>query len=385
MNNTTNKSKFVALLLCLFFGYFGLHRFYLDKKKSAKVWLCTLGLFGIGWVIDTIALTLDVLSEFKRKPISQGTTSQISTGNISQGATNTLNPVTPLVQTQPPINHTTITSSLNMCNTPEPKQRKIFTLEEAINVYFCTDHWSCKSIYDFKLYFQDAFECILKNIKEYEIGFSDERILRQKEIRNPISETKNVTKATNVNKIKNFIAIDTETTGLKCGGNDIIEICAIKFEDFKPVEKFHTYLKPRNPIPYEASQINGITDEMVESAPQFTNIKSSLQSFIGDYPIVAHNAPFDIKFLHVSGLDLKSHVNKVYDTLHLARLKLRDYDGSKFDSYKLADLCVEQNIACQNYHSADSDTLACGILFVDIVKKINDVENIDELLSTESG
>ena len=54
-------------------------------------------------------------------------------------------------------------------------------------------------------------------------------------------------------RAKNFVAIDCETTGLKIGGNDIIELAAVKFVDFKPVEKYHTYLKPRNPIPADAT------------------------------------------------------------------------------------------------------------------------------------
>jgi exonuclease, DNA polymerase III, epsilon subunit family len=241
-----------------------------------------------------------------------------------------------------------------------------------------TDHKSCKAIYDYYTYFSNAFYCILQGLTQYEIKFSDEKVLRQNEICNPIEDTKNITKATKLEKLHDFIAIDTETTGLKCGGNDIIEICAIKFLRFRPAEKFHTYLKPRKSIPTSATEINGITDDMVYDAPKFSQIKSSLQEFIGDLPLVAHNAPFDMKFLHVSGLDLENHKDKVYDTLKLSKLKLRDYDGSKFESYKLCDLCDELNISCNTFHNADSDTLACGLLFIEILKAIREVNSIDD-------
>lgn len=255
---------------------------------------------------------------------------------------------------------------------------KEFTFDEAIDVYLKTDHKSCKAIYDYNTYFSDAFCCILKGLSQCEIKLSDEKVLRQVEMCNPIEETKNITKATKYEKLHDFIAIDTETTGLKCGGNDIIEICAIKFLKFRPVEKFHTYLKPRKSIPESATAINGITDDMVCNAPKFSQIKSSLQDFIGDLPLVAHNAPFDIKFLHVSGLNLENHSDKVYDTLKLSRLKLRDYDGSKFESYKLSDLCEELNIRCNDFHSADADALACGLLFIEILKSIKEVDSVDD-------
>lgn len=254
---------------------------------------------------------------------------------------------------------------------------KEFSFDEAVDVYLKTDHKSCKAIYDYYTYSSDAFYCILQGLIQYEIKLSDEKVLRQNEICNPIEDTKNITKATKLEKLHDFIAIDTETTGLKCGGNDIIEICAIKFLNYRPFEKFHTYLKPRKSIPASATEINGITDDMVCDAPKFSQIKSSLQEFIGDLPLVAHNAPFDMKFLHVSGLDLENHKNKVYDTLKLSKLKLRDYDGSKFESYKLKDLCDELNISCSTFHKADSDTLACGLLFIEILKAIKEVDSVD--------
>lgn len=260
------------------------------------------------------------------------------------------------------------------------KEIKTFTFDEAVNVYINTDHTSCPSQYQYKAYFESAFQAIINGLAEYPIALSDEKVYRQQEINNPIDDYKNITKSTNISKIKDFVAIDTETTGIKVGGNDIIEIAAIKFKDFRPSEIFHTYLKPRKSIPADATEINGITDDMVESSPTFSQIKNSLQQFIGELPLVAHNAPFDVKFLYVSGLNLDKHKGKIYDTLALSRNKVKSYGGDKLESYKLSEVCSERNIACKNYHSAASDTLACGLLFVDIIKIINEVEDITEIL-----
>lgn len=56
------KSKIVALLLCIFLGEFGIHRFYVGKIGTGIIWLCTMGLFGIGWIVDIIML---IIGSFK--------------------------------------------------------------------------------------------------------------------------------------------------------------------------------------------------------------------------------------------------------------------------------------------------------------------------------
>ena len=49
-----HKRKWVAFFLCLFFGYFGIHRFYVGKIGTGIIWLFTFGLFGIGWILDLV-------------------------------------------------------------------------------------------------------------------------------------------------------------------------------------------------------------------------------------------------------------------------------------------------------------------------------------------
>lgn len=197
-------------------------------------------------------------------------------------------------------------------------------------------------------------------------------VLRGKGIENPITDYKNITKATPREKFSDFVAIDTETTGLKPGGNDIIEVAAVRFRDFDAAEVYHTYCSARKPIPAEASAVNGITDEMIAGKPKFTEIATQLNEFIGKSILVAHNAPFDVRFLHGGGLDLSHHNGKVYDTLKLAKAKVKDYDGQKPDSYKLEDLCDEFGIRADGYHSALTDAVCCGLLFIEILEKVYD-------------
>lgn len=219
---------------------------------------------------------------------------------------------------------------------------------------------------------KDIFRQKLESIPRYEINIGGEKHNRNNTF---IVECKNVTKSTSLNRIKDFVAVDTETTGLRAQGNDIIQLSAIKFINFEPVEIFSTYIKPRKSIPPDATAINKITDDMVENAPKFYEIINSFNDFIGDFPLVAHNAPFDMKHLYVNGLD--SIENKtVYDTLELSRKILKDEY-----SYKLCDICKVENIYPDNAHNAESDCLACGLLFVNLVADRREV-SVEQLIAS---
>lgn len=227
---------------------------------------------------------------------------------------------------------------------------------------------------------REEFTKKLEDIPKVEIRLSDEKVLRQNAILSPYEKSATITKRSSIKNIKDFVVVDTETTGIKPGGNDIIEVSAIKFENFKPVLHFTTLLKPRKPIPTDATEINGITDEMVKDSPTFASIKSSLKEFIGNYPIVAHNASFDIKFLYVSGLDFDEKA-KFYDTLELSKKHIKDYDNSYLSSYKLADVCEECNIFFDGAHRSSADALATGMLFIEIIKMVKEVYDIQELMN----
>lgn len=249
--------------------------------------------------------------------------------------------------------------------------------------YLSEDHHKSPAEYNFYEYHRAEFDCLLRSIPHANIVLRDEKTLRNKEILTPFEKTAPITKRTRIAKLKDFVAIDTETTGLKVGGNDIIEISAIKFENFEPVSMFTTLLKPRKAIPTEATAVNGISDEDVKAQPRFSQIKSALQEYIGNAPIVAHNAAFDIKFLFVSGLDFSENA-VFYDTLELSRRYIKDYDGNKLDSYKLADVCNQCAIYYSEAHRAQTDALATGLLFMEIIRTIREIDSVQDLLTPTS-
>jgi DNA polymerase-3 subunit epsilon len=139
------------------------------------------------------------------------------------------------------------------------------------------------------------------------------------------------------------IVFDTETTGLDpYQGHRLIEIGCIELINRFPSGKtFHRYLNPERDVPAEAVAIHGLSGEFLKSKPLFAEIAGDLLAFIGEAPLVAHNAAFDLGFLN-SELDRVQHPavprDRLVDTLMLAR---RKYPGG---ANRLDDLCVRFSI-----------------------------------------
>ena len=101
------------------------------------------------------------------------------------------------------------------------------------------------------------------------------------------------------------IVLDTETTGFDPKtGDRLIEVGCIEIEDLLPTGRtYHTLVNPERLIPPDAIRVHGITDDRVRDAPKFHEVVHDLMGFIGDAPVIAHNAAFDRSFIdHECGL-----------------------------------------------------------------------------------
>src|SRR5436190_7060615 len=120
------------------------------------------------------------------------------------------------------------------------------------------------------------------------------------------------------------IVFDTETTGLDpLQGHRLVEIGCIELVNRFPSGKtFHRYLNPERDMPAEALAVHGLSSDFLRDKPFFAEIVDELVEFIGDAPLIAHNALFDLGFLN-SELDRCKKVlvarDRLIDTLMLAR------------------------------------------------------------------
>jgi DNA polymerase-3 subunit epsilon len=95
------------------------------------------------------------------------------------------------------------------------------------------------------------------------------------------------------------IVLDTETTGLDpAEGHRVVEIGAVELLNHLPTGRtFHRYLNPERPMPPEALAVHGLDDAFLRDKPLFAAVADEFLAFIGDAPLIAHNAAFDARFL----------------------------------------------------------------------------------------
>lgn len=95
------------------------------------------------------------------------------------------------------------------------------------------------------------------------------------------------------------VVLDTETTGLDpLLGDRVLEVAAVEIVNLMPTGRvFHRLLDPERDVPPESTRIHGFTAEMLRGKPRFAEVAEALLDFLGDAPVIAHNAPFDFGFL----------------------------------------------------------------------------------------
>ena len=120
------------------------------------------------------------------------------------------------------------------------------------------------------------------------------------------------------------ILFDTETTGLDpLTGDRVIEIACIELMNDLPTGRhFHRFIDPERDVPEEATRVHGLTRADLMGKPRFAEIVDELLEFLGDCPLVAHNAAFDFGFLNAefARIGLPSlHPGRMVDTLEMAK------------------------------------------------------------------
>ena len=162
-----------------------------------------------------------------------------------------------------------------------------------------------------------------------------------------------------------FVVFDLETTGAKAPPCRITEIGAFRVDRGVITEKFHTLVNPEMPIPAFITSLTGISDDMVRNAPLFEDVVENLLDFLDDSVLVAHNAPFDMKFLN-------HEISRVYGEYRLANPCLCTVQLSRkllpeIENHKLKTVAEHYSISLVNHHRAGDDAKATAEIFVNFL------------------
>ena len=161
--------------------------------------------------------------------------------------------------------------------------------------------------------------------------------------------------------VSDYTVFDLETTGVSPQTDKVIEISAIKVRNGQAVGEFSSLVNPMRGIPYGATRVNGITDEMVADKPVFEKVLGDFLDFVEDDILVGHNIhDFDMKFIH---RDCEAFFrmflgNDYIDTLPLARKCL-----PQLGHHKLTDLATYYKISINGAHRALNDCRMNQLVF----------------------
>jgi DNA polymerase-3 subunit epsilon len=164
-----------------------------------------------------------------------------------------------------------------------------------------------------------------------------------------------------------FVAFDTETTGLSPSAEGLVEIAAVRFSLLTGAkEYFQTLVNPRKPIPAQATAVHGITDDMVFTAPAIEQVLPSFFRFIEGAIPVAHNAPFDIGFiaLHSMRAGISLPEGPILDSCMFSRRVCTEQP-----SHRLGALTAAFGIDASTFHRALADAKSCMEVFRHVVGK----------------
>lgn len=159
-----------------------------------------------------------------------------------------------------------------------------------------------------------------------------------------------------------FVVFDLETTGLSPRLHEIIEIGAIRVTMKASTHKtLQMLVKPLRPIPRNITRLTGISQAMVDSeGVTLGEAITSFVGFIGDLPLVAYNAGFDMSFLEQSAM----RCNVIIRNPSTCALKMARQAWPGRESYRLADLSADAGLSCEDLHRSLADCKRTMVAYV---------------------
>ena len=174
-----------------------------------------------------------------------------------------------------------------------------------------------------------------------------------------------------------YVVFDLETTGLSPNTCKIIEIGAVKVENGQIVDRFSTFVNPKEPIPYKIEELTSIRDDMVIDAPTIEEILPEFMKFCEGSIMVAHNAEFDMSFIK-KNCDRQgiSYDFTIGDTMTLAQLLLPNLNRFRLDTVAKAI-----GVHLGNHHRAVDDAACTADIFLKFIEMLKErgIHTLDEV------
>ena len=163
-----------------------------------------------------------------------------------------------------------------------------------------------------------------------------------------------------------IVCFDIETTGLKVEREAITEIGAVVLRNGEVAERFQTFVNPNRRLTPEIVGLTGITDAMLADAPQLKEALTSFLEFVGDRPLAAHNAEFDISFIRAGCRKVGLPFDPTYvDSLILAQNLLPE-----LHKYKLDIVAEHLDLPAFNHHRASDDAAMVAYMLIPFFEKM---------------
>ena len=165
-----------------------------------------------------------------------------------------------------------------------------------------------------------------------------------------------------IHTLEQFVSIDLETTGLKAGVDEIIEVGIAKFDLLGNYQEFQTLVRPESRLTRFISDLTGLADKDLRDAPMFDEVRTEVMDFIGDLPIIGHNIQFDIDFLKAQGIRT-TNIN--FDTWELGALLL-----PTAEKLNLASLAELLGVQTERSHRALDDAICARDIFIVLYQRL---------------